>query len=443
MADIDFDMADKIFDNLNFDSQFEEPDFELDDSDVDYASNQDESSYFKEPEPVFQSINNQPEPIHSGDYIARNKRASEQQYIKTKKDKFAEKNTDINNDKKSKPIDSQSEHIKPAVNNKTIGNPPIDSKSQVPPMENTAKKQLEPKLKKPDDIKESQSNHTVQLNIQQEKPDKEVLEGVVITPDDEDFEENLTDKSFSQTTQNNENQQKASNSSDNEGSQHKNQKLTDEDVEIIEPVSETSEVDHRDLISVILSFIAIAFVCFGLLSYAQKVISDNKANYLSQTTQVQHANEQNELPESQTTELLTTQQQNNTNLSELPEQPIEDNTSITKSNEEILNELLEDSEIKPTTETQNSPRFQTIDDLTAYIDTNTKLAYTNLVEMSKQTVYNSEYNTLLSNYEKTLTELQTLLTANYQGYIEEEKTEDYDMLQKNLTTVTDYLNSIK
>lgn len=93
----------------------------------------------------------------------------------------------------------------------------------------------------------------------------------------------------------------------------------------------------------------------------------------------------------------------------------------------------------PTEETQ--ARFATLKDLTKYINDNTLLLYDILENTEEKyaagTITTEEYSRVYSEAKEKLAELATLLTTNENVYIEEQQSNDYNVLIENINTLND------
>jgi len=116
-----------------------------------------------------------------------------------------------------------------------------------------------------------------------------------------------------------------------------------------------------------------------------------------------------------------------------------DTTSIKASNKVKLEKLMKKEHEEPA-ET-NITRFQSLSDLTNYINDNTILLKDILENSEKKRdagiITDAEYANIISQAKDKLAELSTLLTTNRAVYNQEECIEDYDILYNNINVVNE------
>lgn len=182
--------------------------------------------------------------------------------------------------------------------------------------------------------------------------------------------------------------------------------------------------------SSIISLLGVIFMIVVLFIFIQIVTSGMQQN---QTQNAQLFDEP--IQESQTT-------QSNDLLGKL----ISGIEEAEQSTNQTLEEITTEAYTQETATVSTEGRFNTLDELTTYIDENTKEAYNNEVNLSNKYKESSMSETDVRNqvivYNKALSELQTLLVSNQGNYEAAGQMETYNMLLKNINTVVDYGNSL-
>lgn len=117
------------------------------------------------------------------------------------------------------------------------------------------------------------------------------------------------------------------------------------------------------------------------------------------------------------------------------------NTVIASSDTNVvkLERLMNAEEANTKSEDVATTRFNSLSELTSYINENTLLLNEILENSEKQyqsgTISATEYGDLLSKAKDKLAELSTLLTTNRNIYTQEERTDDYDILYDNINII--------